>query len=152
ARAMADTPAVCEQLHFPLQSGSDRILARMHRGYNRRKYMERLAMAREIIPGLAVSPDIIVGFPGWTGDDLESTGAVVEESRVDRALRFRFAPRPGAAAAGMPHQVVPDEAIQELLARLAETQSRITLERNHEMLGRDGDVLGGGSSKRPGMA
>ena len=152
ARAMADTPAVCEQLHFPLQSGSDRILARMHRGYNRRKYMERLAMAREIIPGLAVSTDIIVGFPGETDEDFEMTMEVVEEARFDQAFMFIFSPRPGTAAAGMTHQFVPDEVIQERFARLAETQNRISLERNQEMVGSVVDVLGEGPSKRPGMA
>jgi tRNA-2-methylthio-N6-dimethylallyladenosine synthase len=69
AQAMAETEAVCEQLHFPLQSGSDRILAAMHRGYTRTKYLDRLAMARATIPGLAVSTDVIVGFPGETDDD-----------------------------------------------------------------------------------
>ena len=101
ALAMAETAAVCEQLHFPLQSGSDRILAAMHRGYNRRKYLDRLAMARDIIPGLAVSTDIIVGFPGETDADFDLTMEVVEEARFDQAFMFIFSPRPGTAAAEM---------------------------------------------------
>ncbi|MFO7299970.1 MAG: tRNA (N6-isopentenyl adenosine(37)-C2)-methylthiotransferase MiaB [Actinomycetes bacterium] len=152
ARAMAETEAVCEQLHFPLQSGSDRILARMHRGYNRRKYLERLAMAREIIPGLAVSTDIIVGFPGETDEDFEMTMEVVEEARFDQAFMFIFSPRPGTAAAGMADLFVPEEVIQERFDRLVETQMRISLERNREMVGSVVEVLSEGPSKRPGMA
>ena len=89
ALAMVETEAVCEQLHFPLQSGSDRVLRAMHRGYNRRKYMDRLAMAREIIPGLAVSTDIIVGFPGETDEDFDLTIEVVEEARFGQAFTDR---------------------------------------------------------------
>ncbi len=152
AMAMAETPAVCEQLHFPLQSGSDRILARMHRGYNRRKYMERLAMAREIIPGLAVSTDVIVGFPGETDEDFELTMEVVTEARFDSAFMFIFSPRPGTAAAEMTDDFVPDEVIQERFSRLADTQNRISLERNRATVGEIAEVLSEGSSKRAGMA
>ena len=112
AHAMADTDEVCEHLHFPLQSGSDRILRAMHRGYNRKKYTERLAMAREIIPGLAVSTDIIVGFPGETDEDFAITLEMVEEARFDSAFMFIFSPRPGTAAANLTEQFVPEESDQ----------------------------------------
>ncbi|HEX6302030.1 MAG TPA: tRNA (N6-isopentenyl adenosine(37)-C2)-methylthiotransferase MiaB [Acidimicrobiia bacterium] len=148
ARAMAETEAVCEQLHFPLQSGSDRILAAMHRGYHRRKYLERLAMARAVIPGLAVSTDIIVGFPGETDEDFELTMEVVEEARFDQAFTFIFSPRPGTAAAEMADQFVPDEVIQERFNRLVETQNRISGERNAEMVGTTVEVLSEGPSKK----
>ena len=148
ALAMAETEAVCEQLHFPLQSGSDRILSAMHRGYHRRKYMDRLAMARETIPGLAVSTDVIVGFPGETDDDFELTMEVVEEARFDQAFMFKFSPRPGTAAAGMADRFVPDEVIQERFDRLAETQNRISGERNAEMVGSTVEVLAEGPSKK----
>ena len=148
ALAMAETEAVCEQLHFPLQSGSDRILSAMHRGYHRRKYMDRLAMARETIPGLAVSTDVIVGFPGATDDDFELTMEVVEEARFDQAFMFKFSPRPGTAAAGMADRFVPDEVIQERFDRLAETQNRISGERNAEMVGSTVEVLAEGPSKK----
>lgn len=148
ARAMAETPAVCEHLHFPLQSGSDRILSAMHRGYHRRKYMDRLAMAREIIPGLAVSTDIIVGFPGETDHDFELTMEVVEEARFDQAFTFIFSPRPGTAAAGMESDFVPADIIQERFNRLIETQSRISGERNAEMVGETVEVLSEGPSKK----
>jgi tRNA-2-methylthio-N6-dimethylallyladenosine synthase len=148
ARAMAETDAVCEQLHFPLQSGSDRILAAMHRGYHRRKYLERLAMARSVIPGLAVSTDIIVGFPGETDEDFELTMEVVEESRFEQAFMFIFSPRPGTAAAEMADRFVPDEVIQERFNRLVETQNRISGERNAEMVGATVEVLSEGPSKK----
>jgi tRNA-2-methylthio-N6-dimethylallyladenosine synthase len=148
ARAMAETEAVCEQLHFPLQSGSDRILSAMHRGYHRRKYMERLAMAREIIPGLAVSTDVIVGFPGETDEDFELTMEVVEEARFDQAFTFIFSPRPGTAAAEMTDRFVSDDVIQERFDRLIETQNRISGERNAEMVGSVVEVLSEGPSKK----
>ncbi len=148
ALAMAETEAVCEQLHFPLQSGSDTILARMHRGYHRKKYMERLAMARETIPGLAVSTDIIVGFPGETDDDFELTMEVVEEARFDQAFMFIFSPRPGTAAADMADDFVPDEVIQTRFNRLVETQNRISGERNAEIVGATVEVLSEGPSRK----
>ena len=153
ALAMAETPAVCEQLHFPLQSGSDRILRDMHRGYTRRKYMDRLAMARDTIPGLAVSTDIIVGFPGETDDDFELTMEVVEEARFDQAFMFIFSPRPGTRAANMTDQFVPPETIQERFGRLVERQNSISHERNRETLGTTMSVLSEGpSKKRPDVA
>jgi tRNA-2-methylthio-N6-dimethylallyladenosine synthase len=148
ALAMAETEAVCEQLHFPLQSGSDRLLAAMHRGYNRRKYTERLAMARETIPGLGVSTDIIVGFPGETDEDFEMTMEVVEEARFDQAFMFIFSPRPGTAAARMTDDFVPAEVIQERFGRLVEAQNRISAERNQEMVGNVVEVLSEGPSKK----
>ncbi len=148
ARAMAETDAVCEQLHFPLQSGSDRILSAMHRGYHRKKYVDRLAMARDIIPGLAVSTDVIVGFPGETDEDFEMTMEVVEEARFDQAFMFIFSPRPGTAAAEMSDRFVPDEVIQQRFNRLLETQNRISAERNAEMVGETVEVLSEGPSKK----
>jgi len=148
ALAMAETPAVCEQLHFPLQSGSDRVLSAMHRGYHRRKYMERLAMARETIPGLSVSTDIIVGFPGETNEDFDLTMEVVEEARFDQAFMFIFSPRPGTAAANRVDEFVPDAVIQERFKRLVETQNRISRELNDKMVGTRQEVLSEGPSRR----
>jgi tRNA-2-methylthio-N6-dimethylallyladenosine synthase len=148
ARAMAETDAVCEQLHFPLQSGSDRVLAAMHRGYNRRKYMDRLQMARDIIPGLAVSTDVIVGFPGETDEDFALTLEVVEEARFDSAFMFIFSPRPGTPAARMTADFVPDEVIRERFAGLAELQNRISEEKNTELVGATVEVLSEGPSRK----
>ncbi len=148
ARAMAETEAVCEQLHFPLQSGSDRMLRAMHRGYTRSKYMERLAMAREVIPGLAVSTDVIVGFPGETDDDFALTMEVMEEARFDSAFMFIFSPRPGTAASHMTDQFVPEDVIRERFGRLSETQNRISGERNEELVGSTVEVLSEGPSRK----
>ena len=151
ARAMAETEAVCEQLHFPLQSGSDRILRAMHRGYNRRKYLGRLVMARAVISGLAVSTDIIVGFPGETDADFEETLEVVRETRFDHAFTYVFSPRPGTRAAEMTDLFVPDEIIRERFDRLVEFQNGISLERNRELLGERVEVLGEGPSRKAPM-
>jgi tRNA-2-methylthio-N6-dimethylallyladenosine synthase len=148
ALAMAETEAVCEHLHFPLQSGSDRILAAMHRGYTRRKYLDRLAMARETIPGLAVSTDVIVGFPGETDQDFQDTLDVLEEAEFDSAFMFIFSPRPGTRAAEMSGHFVQDDVIKERFARLIEVQDRIAHRRNREMVGRRVEVLSEGPSKR----
>jgi len=153
ALAMAETAAVCEQLHFPLQSGSDRVLRDMHRGYNRTKYSERLAMARDLIPGLAVSTDIIVGFPGESDHDFDLTMEVVEESRFDQAFTFIFSPRPGTRAASMTEQFVPDEVIKERFGRLVEAQNKISYELNQSVVGSQMSVLSEGPSrKRPDVA
>jgi tRNA-2-methylthio-N6-dimethylallyladenosine synthase len=148
AAAMADTPAVCEQLHFPLQSGSDRVLARMHRGYNRSRYERKLAMARETIPGLAVSTDVIVGFPGETEEDFALTLDVVEQSRFDQAFMFVFSPRPGTAAAAMVDEFVPPEVVQERFGRLAGIQNRISLEQNQATVGKTLEALSEGPSRK----
>src|SRR5947208_17046827 len=96
---MADTPAVCEHLHLPLQSGSDRVLAAMHRGYTAARYLDRLAAARAAVPDLAVTTDLIVGFPGETDDDHRRTLEVVARAEYDSAYPFIFSPRPGTEAA-----------------------------------------------------
>ena len=93
--AMADVAAACEHLHLPLQSGSDRVLAAMHRGYTAARYLEKLAAARAAVPDLAVTTDLIVGFPGETDDDFERTLEVVAEAAYDSAYTFVFSPRPG---------------------------------------------------------
>ncbi|HZD06401.1 MAG TPA: MiaB/RimO family radical SAM methylthiotransferase, partial [Longimicrobiales bacterium] len=153
ATAMAETEAVCEQLHLPLQSGSDRILARMHRGYNRARYMDRLRLAHRTIPDLTVSTDIIVGFPGETAEDFQATMEVVGEARFDSAFMFIFSPRPGTAAAEMEDDFVDPDVIQRRFDHLVAVQNRISGERNQEMVGREVEVLVEGPSKKdPEMA
>jgi tRNA-2-methylthio-N6-dimethylallyladenosine synthase len=105
-------------------------------------------MAREIIPGLAVSTDVIVGFPGETDEDFELTMEVVEEARFDQAFMFIFSPRPGTAAAEMSDLFVSDDVIQERFDRLVETQNRISGERNAELVGFVVEVLSEGPSKK----
>jgi tRNA-2-methylthio-N6-dimethylallyladenosine synthase len=148
ARAMAETKAVCEQLHLPLQSGSDRILAAMHRGYNAKRYWEKLAMARELIGDLSVSTDIIVGFPGETEEDFQATLDLVEAARFDQAFMFIFSPRPGTRAATMTDLFIPDEVIAERFGRLVEIQNQSSLQSNQAMIGHRYEVLSEGPSKK----
>jgi tRNA-2-methylthio-N6-dimethylallyladenosine synthase len=147
ALAMAETPAVCEQIHFPLQSGSDRVLAAMHRGYTGERFLAKLEMMRSIVPDLAASTDVIVGFPGETDADFEDTLSVMELARFDSAFMFQFSPRPGTPAAEMGGQV-PAETVQLRFERLVELQNRITYERNLEQVGRTFEVMAEGPSKR----
>ena len=148
AMAMAETEAVCEHLHFPLQSGSNDVLRRMHRGYTTTKYLDRLAMAREIIPGLAVSTDIIVGFPGETDDDFTNTMEVVNQARFDSAFMFIFSARPGTRAAEMTDSFVPAEVIKERFDHLVSVQNQITYERHLESVGETMEVLSEGPSRK----
>jgi tRNA-2-methylthio-N6-dimethylallyladenosine synthase len=148
ALAMAETPAVCEQLHFPLQSGSDRILRAMHRGYTAERYAHKLATARSIIPDLAVSTDIIVGFPGESDDDFEATLELYERSRFDQAFLFIFSPRPGTAAARLEDDFVDPDVVQERFQRLVGLHGRLSLESNRAMVGRALEVLSEGPSRK----
>ena len=116
--AMAETPAVCEQLHLPLQSGSDRVLRAMRRGYTADRYLERLAAARAAIDDLAVTTDLIVGFPGESEDDFDATLAVAAEAEFDSAFTFIFSPRSGTLAAEMASAFVPEGVIADRFARL----------------------------------
>jgi tRNA-2-methylthio-N6-dimethylallyladenosine synthase len=146
--AMAETPAVCEHLHLPLQSGSDRILAAMHRGYNASRYLERLEMAREAVPDLAVTTDIIVGFPGETDRDFEDTLQVAAEASYDSAFTFVFSPRPGTEAAEMQDRFIPKEVVAERFERLRVVVERSALARHRERIGSAEEVLVEGPSKK----
>ncbi|MEN8238961.1 MAG: tRNA (N6-isopentenyl adenosine(37)-C2)-methylthiotransferase MiaB [Actinomycetota bacterium] len=147
ALAMAETRAVCEQIHFPLQSGSDRILSAMHRGYTAERFLQRLEMMRTIVPDLAASTDVIVGFPGETDEDFQATLDVMAEARFDNAYMFQFSPRPGTPAAGMEGQV-PAKVVTERFDRLVALQNAITFERNLEQVGKTVEVMVEGPSKR----
>jgi tRNA-2-methylthio-N6-dimethylallyladenosine synthase len=146
--AMATTPAVCEHLHLPLQSGSDRVLAAMHRGYRAERYLERLAAARSAIPDLAVTTDLIVGFPGETDDDFERTLEVVAEAAYDSAYTFVFSPRPGTEAATMADRFVPAAVVAERFERLRVVVERSALARHQARIGRVEEVLVEGPSKK----
>jgi tRNA-2-methylthio-N6-dimethylallyladenosine synthase len=146
--AMAECSSVCEHLHLPLQAGSDRTLARMHRGYTAARYLQRVAAARAAIPDLAVTTDIIVGFPGETDDDFARTLEVVDEAKYDAAYTFIFSPRPGTEAAGMVDDFVPAEVAQERMLRLVEVVERHALEKHDARTGRTEEVLVEGPSKK----
>jgi tRNA-2-methylthio-N6-dimethylallyladenosine synthase len=145
--AMAETSNICEHIHFPLQSGSDRILKAMNRSYRRDRYLAWLDRIREAIPEIGVSTDIIVGFPGETEDDLRDTLDVVERARFDSAYTFQYSPRPGTRAASFPEQLAKD-VVQERFERLASLQESISLERSLEQIGRVVEVLVEGTGKR----
>jgi tRNA-2-methylthio-N6-dimethylallyladenosine synthase len=147
--AMAECEKVCEHIHFPLQSGSDRVLQLMRRSYRRERYLDWLTRIRGAIPDIAVSTDIIVGFPGETEDDFLATLDLVERARFDSAYTFRYSPRPGTRAATMPDQV-PADIVQERFERLVELQSRITFERNAAQVGTVAEVLVEGAGKKGG--
>jgi tRNA-2-methylthio-N6-dimethylallyladenosine synthase len=145
---MAETDAVCEQLHLPLQAGSDRVLAAMRRGYTAERYLERLAAARAGIEDLAVSTDIIVGFPGETDSDFQATLEVVAEAEYDSAFTFIFSPRPGTRAAEMAEDFVPSEVIAERFEQLRIVVERSALARHRARIGRVEEALVEGPSKK----
>ncbi len=146
--AMATTPEVCEQLHLPLQSGSDRVLRAMRRGYTSGRYLERLAAARRAIDDLAVTTDIIVGFPGETAADFEDTLALCADVGYDSAFTFIFSPRPGTRAAAMESEFVPADVVAERFDRLKTVIDRSALARHEARVGRTEDVLVEGVSRR----
>ncbi|MDA8292470.1 MAG: tRNA (N6-isopentenyl adenosine(37)-C2)-methylthiotransferase MiaB [Actinomycetota bacterium] len=146
--AMAETPAVCEQLHLPLQSGSDAVLSAMRRGYTAERYLERISAARAAIPGLAVTTDVIVGFPGEGEEDFEATLEVVAEVGYDGAYTFEFSPRPGTRAAAMTDRFVPAEVVSERFARLTAVVERSALLRHEARVGTLEEVLVEGPSRR----
>jgi tRNA-2-methylthio-N6-dimethylallyladenosine synthase len=147
--AMADGDKVCEHIHFPLQSGSDRILRSMRRSYRSARYLGWLERIREAVPGIAVTTDIIVGFPGETEEDFLGTLRVVEEARFDAAYTFQYSPRAGTEAAGYEDQV-PKPVVQERFDRLVEVQERISLEHNRAMEGRTVELLIEGAGRKGG--
>jgi len=146
--AMAEVPAVCEQLHLPLQSGSDRVLTGMRRGYTASRYLARLAAAREAIDDLAVTTDLIVGFPGETDAEFDETLAVVAQAQFDSAFTFEFSPRPGTRAAADPAAFVPAPVVKERFARLVEVVERSAVRRNEARVGRVEEVLVEGPSRK----
>jgi len=146
--AMADTRSVCEHLHYPLQAGSDRVLAAMHRGYTAERYLQRLAEARARIDDLAVSTDIIVGFPGETDDDFERTLEVTAAAEFDYAYTFIFSPRPGTEAADMDDLAVDPDVCRDRFARLRQVVERSALAHNRAREGRVEEVVVEGPSKK----
>jgi tRNA-2-methylthio-N6-dimethylallyladenosine synthase len=145
--AMAGSDKVCEHIHFPLQSGSDAVLRAMRRSYRRERYLGWLDRIRAAIPGIGVSTDIIVGFPGETEQDFADTLDVVDRARFDSAYTFQYSPRPGTRAASMPGQV-PKEVVQERFERLVSMQERIALEKARTEVGRGVEVLVEGTGRR----
>jgi tRNA-2-methylthio-N6-dimethylallyladenosine synthase len=143
---MAECAAVCEHAHLPLQSGSSRILKAMRRTYSRERYMRLAAELRAAIPDLALTTDIIVGFPGETDADFRETLEVVQDVGYDGAFTFVYSPRAGTEAAAM-HEQVPDEVKRERIERLVEVVQGVAAERNAARVGMTEEVLVEGPSR-----
>lgn len=144
---MRDCAKVCEHLHLPLQSGSTKVLKLMNRGYTKDEYLELIQRARRTVPGLSITTDIMVGFPGETEEDFEETLGVVRSVRFDFAYMFRFSPREGTPAVEFANQVPPGERA-ERLSRLIEVQYQTTKVKASELVGKRVEVLVAGRSKR----
>ncbi|HWB68632.1 MAG TPA: tRNA (N6-isopentenyl adenosine(37)-C2)-methylthiotransferase MiaB [Solirubrobacterales bacterium] len=145
-RAHAELPSLCEHIHLPLQSGSSAILKRMRRTYDRGRYMDRVALIRELVPDCAITTDVIVGFPGETDADFEQTLEVVEEVGYDGAFTFVFSPRRETEAAGMDGQL-PHSLKVERMERLIDVVQRRATERAQRFVGRELEVLVEGASR-----
>jgi tRNA-2-methylthio-N6-dimethylallyladenosine synthase len=144
--AMAECDAVCEHAHLPLQSGSTRVLKRMRRTYGRERYLRLVDELRAAVPDLALTTDLIVGFPGETDGDFDDTCSLVEEVGFDGAFTFVYSPRSGTEAAAMPDQV-SDELKRERIERLVEVVQRVATERNARRVGLVEEVLVEGASR-----
>ena len=145
-RAMAECEAVCEHSHLPAQSGSTRVLKAMRRTYSRERYLGLVERLRDAIRDLALTTDLIVGFPGETEEDFVQTLSLVEEARFDSAFTFVFSPRQGTEAAAMPDQVGEDVK-RERIERLIGVVQRVAAERNRGRVGRVEEVLVEGPSR-----
>ena len=148
-RAFADIEKLCAHIHLPVQSGSDRILSRMNRRYDRRTYLDRVARLRAVRPDIAITSDVIVGFPGETQADFDLTLDLVETVRFDGLFAFRYSDRPCAPARGFAGKV-PYDVRQQRLTTLLQRQAGITLAHHRALVGSVQPVLVEGASKRPG--
>jgi len=145
---MATMPKVCPYLHIPAQSGSDRILKAMNRGYTAGYYLELIQKARRAVPDISLAGDFIVGFPGETDEDFEATVELVKQVRYKNCFVFKYSPRPGTYAERKLADDVPDEVKQQRNIRLLEIVGQIAEEENRRYLGRTVEVLVEGLSKK----
>ncbi len=144
--AMADLPGVCEHIHLPLQCGSDRILRAMNRGYTFAEYREKVEIIRSRVPGIAITTDIIAGFPGEEEEDYRETIRAIQEIGFDGIFAFKFSPRNGTRAYGMDRQV-SDEIKSERLNAILNIQETITEEKNRALEGTVQEILVEGPSE-----
>lgn len=149
-KTMAESRHICHQLHLPLQSGSDKLLKEMNRVYNREKYLSIVDKAKELMPDMAITTDIIVGFPTETEEDFEGTVEMLEKVKYDSIFSFIYSPRKGTPAAKM-EPVATGEEIKKRFDRLLEVQNRISYELNKKCEGQIQEVLVEGMSKEDGM-
>ncbi|NLW08141.1 MAG: tRNA (N6-isopentenyl adenosine(37)-C2)-methylthiotransferase MiaB [Clostridia bacterium] len=145
-KTLAGLEKVCEHVHLPVQAGSNRILELMNRGYSREYYLELVASLRRYIPGVSLTTDLIVGFPGEKEEDFAATLDLVAKVQYDNAFTFMYSPRKGTVAASLPDQL-PLEIKKERLKRLMELQNQISLTKNEALVGEEIEVLVEGPSK-----
>lgn len=145
--AFARCDKLCNYIHLPVQAGSSAVLKQMNRKYSREQYLELVRKLREAVPDIAISTDIIVGFPGETEEDFLQTLQLAEEVRYDSAFTFLYSPRPGTPAAEYEDQI-PENVKHERFGRLVETMNRISAEKNAAFVGRVCDVLVDGPDKK----
>ena len=148
-QVMAGSPKVCEYLHIPAQSGSDKILKAMNRNYSSRWYLDLLGRAREIVPGISIAGDFIIGFPGETEEDFQATVYLVEKARYKNAFIFKYSPRPGTTSDKNLQDTVPGEIKQRRNVELLAVQEEISDELSRDFLDRQVKVLVEGLSKKP---
>jgi len=146
---MADNPKVCPYLHIPAQSGSDRILQAMNRGYTARQYAALIEKARRIVSDIAIAGDFIVGFPGETEEDFQASLDLIRRVRYKNAFVFKYSPRPGTLADKRLADTVPAEVKQQRNIRMLEVISEIAEEDNQRFVGKTVEVLVEGPSKKP---
>jgi tRNA-2-methylthio-N6-dimethylallyladenosine synthase len=144
--AIAELESVCEHVHLPLQSGSDRVLAGMNRKYTYEQYLEKVCMLRDRVPGVAITTDIIAGFPGETDEDHAATVKALEEVAFDGIFAFKFSNRDGTVACGMKGQL-PEEVKSERLKELLKIQEKITFAKNRTLEATEQEILVEGPSE-----
>ncbi|RTZ91999.1 MAG: tRNA (N6-isopentenyl adenosine(37)-C2)-methylthiotransferase MiaB [Deltaproteobacteria bacterium] len=147
-RLFGELETICEAIHLPFQSGSNRILKMMGRGYTREMYLDKIYKLRKVQPDIALAADVMVGFPGETEEDFQETLALMETVQFDNLFSFQFTPRPMTRAAEYPNQV-PEEEKSRRLQTLQAVQSGITLKKNREQVGKIKEVLVERESKHP---
>jgi tRNA-2-methylthio-N6-dimethylallyladenosine synthase len=150
AETMAETPSICPQLHLPIQAGSDSILKEMNRGYTRAEYLDRIHLLRKLMPDIALSTDIIVGFPGESESDFQHTLDVLQSVRYTNIFSFRYSPRPRTTAARNLPDSVPLEIKKSRLIQAQTLQKKIQLTLHRRLVGRITKVLCTGASKKDG--
>lgn len=138
---------LCSHMHLPVQSGSDEVLRRMRRGYTRSDYLEKINRLRRARPGMAITSDVIVGFPGETERDFSETLKLIDEARFDNIFSFMYSPRPGTGAAALDGHL-PQEVKSERLAMLQKRQREIAFDKNRELIGRTMEVIIEGRSRQ----
>ena len=148
--AIEAAPQICSQVHLPLQSGSNAVLKRMKRDYSREEYLEKVDILKQSSHEIAISTDVIVGFPGESQEDFEATLSLLEIVKYDWIFSFKYSPRPGTEAFGY-QDTIPEEEKGRRLSVLQEFQKKIQLQKHASLVGRVFEVLVEGSSQRDSL-